>query len=494
MPSDIHASGARSQTSRGVLGLDSGAYTATRLENLSQFLVRTAAVEFIVVALAAYAMSVFYSLAVARRWPPIEAYLPSALFIALLILSVSLALRHYTALQTQPLHRFLWSGVGAVALAFAVFLATLFLLKVTDDYSRATFFIQWAAVAIAVLGMRAMVHAKVQAAIASGRVEARRAILIGDAGRHDAIQKRLKKVGVRTVRSLPFPDMSWDREGAAAESWHGRTRPIVETCRTLKPDDIVILTSAAVLPAASRLAEYLSELPVSLHMIPVDVSDMLGSATLGQLGELVTIQLAHPPLSAFDYGMKRAFDIVAAGIGLVLLAPIFAIVSIAIKLDSRGPIFFMQTRHGYNNEPIRVFKFRSMTTTEDGAAFRQAKKNDPRVTRVGRVLRRSNVDELPQLLNVLAGQMSIVGPRPHPVALNRTFEQHISPFSRRHNVKPGITGWAQVNGYRGETDTLEKMQRRFDHDVYYIDNWSFVLDLKIILMTLFSKSAYTNAF
>ena len=116
------------------------------------------------------------------------------------------------------------------------------------------------------------------------------------------------------------------------------------------------------------------------------------------------------------------------------------------------------------------------------------------MTRVGQVLRRTNIDELPQLFNVLTGEMSIVGPRPHPVALNRMFEEHISPFSRRHNVKPGITGWAQVNGYRGQTDTLEKMQRRFECDLYYIENWSFLLDMKIILMTLFSKSAYRNAF
>jgi Undecaprenyl-phosphate glucose phosphotransferase len=494
MPADVHASRTSSPTSHGALELENAAFAAPGFENLSHFLVRTAAAEFVVVALAAYATSLIYSLAVTRRWPAVEAYLPSAFSIALLILCVSLALRHYAALQTQPLHRFLWNGVGAVALAFCFFLATLFLLKVTDDYSRATFFMQWVAVAVAVLGMRTMVHTKVQAAIASGRIEARRVVLIGDAGRHQAILKRLRGMGVRTVRSLPLPDLSWESGGAATEFWRGRTRPIVETCRALKPDDIVILASAASLPAAARLADVLSELPVALHMIPADVSDMLGSAALGELGEIVTIQLLRPPLSAFDRRMKRAFDTVVAAVGLILLAPVFAVVSIAIKLDSRGPVFFLQTRHGYNNELIRVFKFRSMTTTEDGEAFRQAKKNDPRVTRVGRILRRSNIDELPQLLNVLIGEMSLVGPRPHPVALNTTFERQISPFSRRHNVKPGITGWAQVNGYRGATDTLEKMQRRFEHDVYYIDNWSFVLDVKIILMTLFSKSAYTNAF
>ena len=170
------------------------------------------------------------------------------------------------------------------------------------------------------------------------------------------------------------------------------------------------------------------------------------------------------------------------------------VISAAIKLDSRGPIFFRQTRHGYNNEPIGVFKFRSMTVTEDGEAFTQASKIDPRVTAVGQILRRTNADELPQLFNVLLGEMSIVGPRPHPIALNEQFNRRLAPFMRRHNIKPGITGWAQVNGYRGETNTLEKMQRRLEHDLYYIDNWTFLFDIQIILMTIISPKAYTNAY
>jgi len=270
-------------------------------------------------------------------------------------------------------------------------------------------------------------------------------------------------------------------------------RQIIDTCRKLQPDDVVILAMATDLSRSARLADALSELPVSLHVIPVETRELLGSARLGDLGALVTLQLFRAPLSTIDRLLKRGFDIVAAVVGLLLLSPLLLIVSIAIKLDSRGPVLFRQTRHGYNNDPIRVIKFRSMTTMEDGEGFRQATKNDPRVTRVGRVMRRTNIDELPQLINVLLGEMSIVGPRPHPVAMNKTFQKQISPLSRRHNVKPGITGWAQVNGFRGETDTLEKMQRRFECDLYYIDNWSLLLDVKIILMTLFSKRAYTNA-
>jgi exopolysaccharide biosynthesis polyprenyl glycosylphosphotransferase len=211
-------------------------------------------------------------------------------------------------------------------------------------------------------------------------------------------------------------------------------------------------------------------------------------------GGTVTVQVFRPPLSRFDRFAKRAFDICIAAAALLVFSPLLLAVSLAIKLDSRGPVFFRQTRHGYNNEIIKVLKFRSMTTIENGDHFKQVVRNDPRVTRVGRILRHTNIDELPQLVNVLLGEMSVVGPRPHPIALNEAFAERISPLSRRHKVKPGITGWAQVSGYRGETDTIEKMQRRIECDLYYIDNWSFLLDIKIIVMTLVSKRAYTNAF
>lgn len=176
-----------------------------------------------------------------------------------------------------------------------------------------------------------------------------------------------------------------------------------------------------------------------------------------------------------------------------MLSPLLLTVAIAIKLDSRGPVLFRQRRHGYNNETIEVFKFRSMMQSDDCGNFVQAARNDSRVTRIGAYLRRTNIDELPQLINVLRGEMSIVGPRPHATAHNSMFEDKIFVFSRRHVVKPGITGWAQVNGYRGPTDTLEKMKRCVEYDLYYIDNWSFWLDVRIVIMTLF-RMAYANAY
>ena len=275
---------------------------------------------------------------------------------------------------------------------------------------------------------------------------------------------------------------------------NGTIREIISQLRALRADDIIVLATNDVMPTIFDFTASLSELPLGIHIVPVDALNALASLQIAEFDSLQTIQVYRPPLSMFELCVKRAFDFTLALIGLIMLSPLFLIVSIAIKLDTPGPVFFRNTRHGFNNEKIRVLKFRSMTTIEDGGQFTQATKDDPRVTSIGRIIRRTNIDELPQLINVLRGEMSLVGPRPHATAHNALFNDVIAPFSRRHNVKPGITGWAQVNGYRGATDALEKMQRRIEYDLYYIDNWSFLFDLKIILMTLFSKRAYLNAY
>jgi putative colanic acid biosynthesis UDP-glucose lipid carrier transferase len=179
----------------------------------------------------------------------------------------------------------------------------------------------------------------------------------------------------------------------------------------------------------------------------------------------------------------------------LLLIPILALIALAIKLDSPGPVFFRQRRYGFNNNAIVVWKFRTMKAdmVRDDTVVPQATRNDPRVTRVGRFLRRTSLDELPQIFNVLRGEMSLVGPRPHAVAHNEQYAKIIDDYLSRHRVKPGITGWAQVNGLRGETDTPEKMRERVQFDLYYIDNWSFWLDLKIMALTPFAainRNAY----
>ena len=196
------------------------------------------------------------------------------------------------------------------------------------------------------------------------------------------------------------------------------------------------------------------------------------------------ISVCETPFTGSNGLLKRLSDIVLALVILTLISPLLLLIAIAVKLDSPGPVIFKQRRYGMNGEEILVYKFRSMTVCEDGGTIQQARKNDSRITRLGAFLRKTSLDELPQFINVLQGHMSIVGPRPHAVAHNEMYRSLIRGYMLRHKVKPGITGWAQVNGFRGETDTLDKMQSRIDYDLDYLRHWSLRLDLKIILKTI----------
>jgi Undecaprenyl-phosphate glucose phosphotransferase len=451
--------------------------------------------EFIVVAGTAYLASLIAHEAIWSQSPPIfEFYLAADLFLAATVELIALGFGHYKNSQSQSRHAFLFSGFGAVALAFSFLLSALFLLKITEMYSRATFVFQFIMVEFAVLAVRAFFHARLQSSIAAGRVNARRVVLIGDPAKRAEFAGRLKATGIQTIGSFSLPVQP--DSGKAPSQWAERgIRELIDGCRRIKPDDILILAKQDDVALLSSLVASLSEVPVGLHVVLVEAAPFLASARIADFGNIVTLQVLRPPLSQLQRIAKRVFDFVAAATGLLMLSPLLIMVAIAIKLDSRGPVLFRQRRHGYNNETIEVFKFRSMKVQrEESEKFVQAVRADTRITRVGALLRRTNIDELPQLINVLRGEMSIVGPRPHATAHNRMFEDKINVFSRRHVVKPGITGWAQVNGCRGITDTLEKMQQRVEHDLYYIDNWSFWFDLRIIVMTLFSKTAYENAY
>ena len=463
----------------------------TRLATVCTILVIS---EFLSVAVAAHLANLAYQFVGYAQFEK-TAGLSSALSLAALVSTISLGLRQFVGVQRQPLHILIWSGMRAVALAFAFFLSALFLLKLSTGYSRGAFVFQIMAVAFAVCVDRATFYVWLQSAIRKGAVEARKVILIGDQRYRSQFTDLVKSTSFRSIASLPFPHHRSARpdDDFATLVDAKAARKMIDFCRSAHPDDIVILSSQDELPAAPELARLLSELPVNIHIVPLGTVNMFGTSRIAELGALKTLQVSRPPLSPFERGVKRAFDIVVGGIGSILFAPLFAIVAVAIKLESHGPIFYRQKRHGYNNSTINVIKFRTMVVAQD-ADFVPTRREDARVTHVGRMLRRTNIDELPQLLNVLFGDMSIVGPRPHATAHNQMFEGKILPLYRRHNIKPGITGWAQVNGHRGTTDTLEKMERRVEHDLYYIDNWSFLLDLKIILLTVFSKKAYMNAY
>ena len=217
---------------------------------------------------------------------------------------------------------------------------------------------------------------------------------------------------------------------------------------------------------------------------------------MSHVGGLPVINVFQKPLSGWGLIQKGFEDRLLAAFILTLISPLLFIIAALIKLDSKGPILFRQKRYGFNNEVIEVLKFRSMYTDRCApeGEVAQATKYDPRVTRVGRFIRRTSLDELPQFVNVLMGTMSIVGPRPHAVSHNEQYAGVIDEYLARHRVKPGITGWAQVNGLRGETETLDKMEQRVRYDLYYIENWSLLFDLRIIFRTLFVGFSDPNAY
>jgi Undecaprenyl-phosphate glucose phosphotransferase len=264
--------------------------------------------------------------------------------------------------------------------------------------------------------------------------------------------------------------------------------------------DLVIFTVP--LSAETRLLQMLSK----LWVLPIDIRLAANTSRLrlrprsySYLGSVPVLDLFDKPMADWDLVVKWLFDRVVGALLVAALSPVMAAVAVAIKLDSRGPVFFRQKRYGFNNELIEVFKFRSMYVDQcDAAAAKLVTKDDPRVTRVGRFIRKTSLDELPQLLNVvLKGDLSLVGPRPHALhakAANQLYDQVVDGYFARHKVKPGITGWAQINGWRGETDTQEKIQRRVEHDLYYIEHWSVFFDLQILAATPLALFKTENAY
>jgi len=268
---------------------------------------------------------------------------------------------------------------------------------------------------------------------------------------------------------------------------------LLEHARAGRVDEIFIALPWHAERRISALVDRLAHLPVDLKLCP----DRVGYAQTMIIGE----SLAGVPVATLhsqpirDWGLiaKRAMDIGLSAVLLILLAPLLAGIALAIRRDSPGPALFRQPRQGFNHDVFELLKFRTMRH-DPGAPFVQACADDERVTAVGRRLRRTSLDELPQLINVLRGEMSLVGPRPHQVALNAAFMQHIQRYATRHRVKPGITGLAQVYGWRGATDTEDKMAGRISHDLYYIENWSLMLDLKILALTVLTGFARKNAY
>jgi polysaccharide biosynthesis protein PslA len=381
--------------------------------------------------------------------------------------------------------------------AFGALAVVALLTKTSASHSRGWLLAFYLAGLVAMPTIAALLRAATTSLLKSGFIAPRRVMIIG-------LREDIDRVVTPLVLSAVEIDIVAVREldSAVGKMASARDRPALlaalqeaaARARRLGVDDVVLALPWRDGDLFDDAVEAFVTLPVAIHLDAGWLTRRFGDLSVHSIGGIAGLALNAQSLTPVQALLKRTFDIVVASVALVLLAPVFAAVALLIRLDTPGPVFFRQRRLGYNQTAFRIFKFRSMTSLDDGDAIVQAQRRDPRITRVGRWLRRTNIDELPQLINVLRGEMSIVGPRPHAVAHDRLFETRIERYPRRLNMRPGITGWAQVHGLRGETDTDDKMARRVEHDLYYIDNWSLGLDLWIIARTVFSRSSYCNAF
>jgi Undecaprenyl-phosphate glucose phosphotransferase len=405
---------------------------------------------------------------------------------------------------TGNCYSFLWGGDRSVCVvgtfktymySFMLFVCMLFFGHFTDAYSRFTLIAQFMICGTMLMALRSVELNFIQKSVRNQQILTNRIVLVGAQVELDRLMNNWNqnRQGIEIVASYTIPERK-NGKASLHNSYDGLVAEVVSKAREQRPDRVVILLPLKSHDVIDFLVKRLAVLPVGIFVSPGESLPWGGKASVLKFGGVQMLRIVRRPLFVTERLLKRSFDVsVSAGL-LVALAPLFVLVGLAIRLESPGPVFFRQKRKGFNQRPFNLFKFRSMNVDAESSGFVQATRLDSRVTRAGRILRRFNIDELPQLFNVLTGEMSLVGPRPHAVEHDDQFSREIAEYARRHNVKPGITGWAQVNGFRGETDTLEKMEDRVHHDILYIDNWSFIFDLKILLMTVFSPSAYRNAY
>ncbi|CAN7241655.1 MULTISPECIES: undecaprenyl-phosphate glucose phosphotransferase [unclassified Devosia] len=371
----------------------------------------------------------------------------------------------------------------------AVVTAAIFFFKAGDMVSRVWLFSWFLSGAALLIVYRLALRFLVQRWTDLGRLK-RRTVIVGGGRDAEVLIEQIKNGADKDIELLGMFDDRYDErspDSVAGLAKLGKVSSLIEFAR-VTPVDLVIVSMP--LSAEKRVLDMLTQLwvlPVdirlSAHMSKLKFTDRAYS----YVGGVPVLDMADRPISDWNLVFKWVFDKLVAITALILLSPIMIATAIAIKLESKGPVFFVQNRHGFNNQLIRIYKFRSMRTDMlDAGAAKLVTKGDPRVTRVGKFIRKTSIDELPQLFNVLKGELSVVGPRPHALqakADNKLYYEAVEGYFARHRVKPGMTGWAQIHGWRGETDTIDKIMQRVNHDLYYIENWSLLLDLYIVLMT-----------
>ena len=374
-----------------------------------------------------------------------------------------------------------------LSLAALVVVAVGYLLKISETYSRGWFLI-WMSMAVAgIMVVHYFAARLLQRWISRGRF-VRRVAIYGT----PELTKQIIPMLEEEDDSVTVVGVFHDGGGVSSKS--GALSDLISLAQTVQLDEVLIVRPMTPGREISSVVKQLSILPVDLRFCPsADVFDIRPKALMSY-GGVPVLEMERRPLEDWGPIMKMIEDRLLSAACLLIFSPLMLFIALAIKLDSRGTVFFRQKRHGFNHRIITVYKFRTMTVMEDGSKIAQATRNDQRVTRVGKFLRKTSLDELPQLMNVLKGEMSLVGPRPHALAHNEYYSSLLERYASRHKMKPGITGWAQINGHRGETDTPEKMDKRVECDLYYIENWSLWFDIKILFLTPFYGFISRNAF
>jgi putative colanic acid biosynthesis UDP-glucose lipid carrier transferase len=377
-------------------------------------------------------------------------------------------------------------AVGAWVIAISSVLTVGLAVKTYEEPTRQILFL-WALLTPALLvGWRITGRFSLRLARASGR-NTRSVAFWGDEVEtgylHDTIGAS-PWMGYRVVGAFGQGGGSLGEPGRRGVETRRDLRRLLRLSRAGELDEVYVSSRSLIGPDAQELLASLADTSARVYVLPDLLTQRLIHAPRRYVGDMTAVGLFDTPLHGAGGSLKRFFDVVLSAGMLIVGAPLLAAIACAVKLTSAGPVLFRQRRYGVDGEEIVVLKFRTMTTCDDGQVVLQAKRDDPRVTPLGRWLRRTSLDELPQLVNVLRGEMSLVGPRPHAVAHNEYYRRRVPGYMLRHRVRPGITGLAQVRGHRGETDTLEKMERRVDSDLEYVANWSLWLDLKILLRTV----------
>ncbi len=390
---------------------------------------------------------------------------------------------------------------SAWSVVFLLVIGATFFAKAGQEFSRVWLGTFYVVGLIALVAFRKGLFVLVRRWTREGRLD-RRTVVVGGDERGDALIKSLLSQKDSDLRIVGVFDDRGDERSptvVAGRQKLGTVDDLVEFARRTRIDLVIF---SLPISAEGRILQMLRK----LWVLPVDIRLSAHSNKLrfrpraySYLGNVPVLDVFDKPITDWDVVMKWLFDKVVGSLLLIALSPLMLLTALAIKLDSRGPVLFKQKRYGFNNELIEVYKFRSMYVDQcDATASKLVQKDDPRVTRVGAFIRKTSIDELPQLFNVVfKGNLSLVGPRPHAVhakAEDRLYDEAVDGYFARHRVKPGITGWAQISGWRGETDTNEKIQRRVEHDLYYIENWSVLFDLYILAKTPLALARTENAY